>query len=1234
MLLGDKPILTTNIAYLSVHNAHNGETIKIPKPLRFHTITSFKTFLLESFTQYVLANIDNAFLLTSFGIKLNFNMINELNDVYVFDKRLFAAEYEKAVLQAYINQNDGNYYLTLKPKQSPIQEEIADKQNKKKLLSILKVNDGWAKAVIQDCYGVDEQIKLFIKQVNTIFKSLNIIFQFVSNFINGIEKNVNNYHNYIKLLNMKTLHKTWPEYYKLLKQFPRIELSNLKSPVNSSDTKISLANFLEPEKLEYSSKFIGENLSHVVAKFNGMSDIINKVNRDKMNVDGKIESLRNESIHSFKDYENLNSKNLHEVANLVNKVSNNVDTVSSNIVEVFEDSKNNLSPKIYDGASRLFKFLQDLYQFKIKLINESLSIFQVIADLQMRMVNVKSDLKYLTTPSEKDVGNTSSSISFETINDIKAAEDYLSLTIDLPLLFGFIIIEKRRQFEWYDFYSKGVVSTLSEQLAIVIDHEKLFQKIWLKKFQHFIKLLNNGVDSRPKFPSIDITLVSGNYKSTSIFNIFDCQIEREDIVRYTKLVRLHDFPSNQKFLELLEKNFKDLIKSTENMQRVTKLVSSLSSYTSPNNSNLESSKLKNSGDVKDESEFDLNLVKGLKTRIKKLENLLHQQQYKNISNWPVIKAQDKQFENTKMSLIMDSNAKNLSASTILNTPVTNPTLLLQRRHTTKPIGSEAYEPIKKLDASTTIDKHLDNIRLKRDNSELNANIDRLAGMNSSNEALIENLRAEIAHLRDNEKRKEDHYEKLLSEKDKEIELLKIKSSENFDQFKLDKNLVIENLQSKLSKKDDRISELQDDFAKFTKLNTESSQEIFKLNEEIKKLRSELNDSYNMKGDLLSNMSSKESEYIKERNNLDSEIKKLNLRNEELTDDYENLMELTQAKHKHNENLINELNSVIVQLFKKIKILIENNFDYVLEFCYVLESMGLLLVKEFDENKKVEEYRITRVKGLKSKKNGNNGDEVANDTSIIGMESKLNSKVLDDLTSCKEWVETIDIDLSDDHAALKSISTTRSEVEDQEDEEETNKTNDQSTRLLEVFNSSFINPNNNFDEFLRVISFKENVHMKTQEMENSIINLKFFLNAISKRFKDVEGFAKKLTKENKSKISEINKLTTRANGKIAINNFHIDDLVLFLPTRIERENVLDNNEDALQPWAAFNIGAPHYFLKIDTNDPPNDREWMVGKILNIEQHKVTYENSSNKEENPFKLSVGITWYMVEALNENK
>lgn len=1261
-MLSSKPISNVPISYLSVHNAHNGVTIRVPKPIRFHTLATFKTFIVDTLFQDSLCQADNLFLLTSFGIKLNFNMIDELSEIFAFDKRLFSPDFDDFVIKSYINQKDDNINRISKPAQRPLIDE-KDSQNTNKLTGNLKIHDGWSKALLQDCYSMDETIKVLIKEINTIFKSLNIIFQFGTNFTNAIEKNFNSYFNYIKLLNMKTLNKSWLDYYNTLKKFPTISLKNHKISNEDGDVNengknitIQLVDFLDIDKLKGSSEYISDKLPLTVDKFNTILSLINKVNKEKVNTDSKIEHLRNESMEAFKDHEKTIANSINETASLNQTITKNLNEVKD-VKEYYQTHMNDYSSRIYDNALKLFEFLQQLKSFKVKLINESLEIFRTIADLQMRMVGVKTDLKKLTNPadSSSEKVRDDKEISFETINKIKSSEDYLSLTIDLPLLFGFIIIEKRRQFEWYDFYSKGIVSTLSEQLATIIDHEKVFQKLWLRKFNNFLTLLDENHGSKITLPNIDITLVNNNFDSTSIsvFKIFDCRIEREDISNYIKLVKVFKSSSSSKFSDILEKNFKDLVRSTENMQKVTKLVTSLSAYTSPNINNLESSKIKNNGEIQDDGDFDLNLIKGLKTRIKKLENLLHQQQYKNISNWPVTKSQDqKLMENTKMSLILDANNKNQlnllpsSKSSINN----NPTLLLNRRHTSSSPRShngsefannkddfnntEKNNEPKVLDASTTIDKHLDNIRLKKQNSELIIENEKLSKTNQSNETFIANLRDEISQIKNSQTRQEESLKSQLSKKDLEIEQLRDQLSHKFDTFKSQKDIEFDNLHNKLSSKDDRISDLQNDIAKFTKLNTDSSQEIYKLNEEIKKLRIELNDSSNMKSDLLSNMTSKEFEFVNERNDLENEIKQSKLKIDELTEDYENLMELTQAKHKHNENFIEELNGVIVVLFKKIKILIDTNYDYVLTFCYVLESMGLLLVKEFDEKKEIEEFKITRVKGLKSKKTS--GDDTIQDASIITSDKKLNSKVLDDILDSMKWshdiVQSLPLEF-DSKSEVKSILTAQSDDHENEDEEDeecpNNQLHEQATKLITVFNNSFINPHNNFDKFVKLISFKENVHLKTQETEDTITNENFFLNAISKRFKDVEGFAKKLTKENKSKLQEVNRLISKSSGKITINSFASGDLVLFLPTRIERDGVQFTADDSFQPWAAFNIGAPHYFL--NTKAIPSGREWIVGKVTSIQEHKVSYD-TNNKEDNPFQLSVGVTWYMVEATDE--
>ena len=77
-------------------------------------------------------------------------------------------------------------------------------------------------------------------------------------------------------------------------------------------------------------------------------------------------------------------------------------------------------------------------------------------------------------------------------------------------------------------------------------------------------------------------------------------------------------------------------------------------------------------------------------------------------------------------------------------------------------------------------------------------------------------------------------------------------------------------------------------------------------------------------------------------------------------------------------------------------------------------------------------------------------------------------------------------------------------------------------------------------FLNTLAFKNNVQLQ----EDSINDTRFFLNAISKRFRDVEGFAKRQAKDNKLKEQEHRKLVHRLNSKISVNGFQEKDLVLF------------------------------------------------------------------------------------------
>lgn len=1172
-----------NKSFLTVLNGHNGELIKIPKPIRFHTLNDFKNFILESFTNFIIDDHENIFLLTSFGIRLNFNIINETNEVFVFDKRLFNENQD--LLDSYINQNKGNFNQLINDYNQLINDEyLLDTNNIKDMSLNLKRFNGWAKSLYNNCVKINELIQNYLKQINIMFKSLNIIFQFINNFVNEIEKDFSNYSNHIKLLNFKTLHKSWINYYSNLKKFPRIKLQN-------SDSPLILINFLDHDKLVSDAQYIKDNLPHILTKFDAMAAEINDMNHDKLSIDKQIESKRNQSIENFRS-NNFNSL-ISEISSIISAINNDLSSLNSN------SDTNNIN-EIYSRNQKFYnqlisiseKFNDNLIateNFRLGLMNNSFKIFNNISQLQMKLVSLKQDLKRLSTPN-----NNQDTLSFNTISKIKSCEDYLSLTIDLPLLFGLLMIEKRRQFEWYDFYSKGIINNLTDQLMTIINHERMFQKLWLKKFGNFLSLVNNDSIQyfKPLVPSLDITLIN-SHEARLIFKIINnIDIERQDLLGYIDHIDKFKFDYTEKFSNLLDKNFKDMVKSTNNLKKVTQLISNMSNFTT-SNEDMNESKLK-SFDINNDG-FDNNLIKGLKSRIKKLEILLHQQQFKNLDNWPVTRSHEHNIIGTGGANILSSTPRSIKSpspmAASVTPPRTNPTLLLPKRLPTsttvsspKPNKGSLDSSPAPLDASTTIDKHLDNLRLRKENKELLEESNRLRQKLMNDEALIKQL------MKDKEDLKEERGQKDESLQDKTDEISKLSVDNN------NKDENIKELSQSNSEKDDKIKQL--------------TVSIDELNEKIEDLS-------NIKNDLISNMTSKESQYVNESNNYEDEIKLLKLKVEEITEDYENLMELTESNRKHSL-LIDEMNDIIENYTYNIKELAYVSFKYFFEFCLVLESMGLLLIKEYDEGNEDERFKITRVKGLRSKKDDG-------DTSIIAEEKKPSTKVIEQIVLKADWIN--DLCKEESNYDITSMSTNAEKNDDNFDEDKANNDNvndngndndndndegifHKSYELINTYNDFFKGSDSKFDEFVQNIALEDN----------------FFLNGISKRFKDVEGYAKKLTKENKSKNQEIIKLQTKFKNKISISSFQVDDLALFLPTRVEKPNDLTFEQ---RPWAAFNIGAPHYFLNLDNFTNIKDKEWIVAKICSIEEHKVTDNNVSDKIANPYQLSEGIIWYTVFA-----
>ncbi|KAI5838608.1 autophagy-related protein 11-domain-containing protein [Morchella snyderi] len=158
---------------------------------------------------------------------------------------------------------------------------------------------------------------------------------------------------------------------------------------------------------------------------------------------------------------------------------------------------------------------------------------------------------------------------------------------------------------------------------------------------------------------------------------------------------------------------------------------------------------------------------------------------------------------------------------------------------------------------------------------------------------------------------------------------------------------------------------------------------------------------------------------------------------------------------------------------------------------------------------------------------------------------------------------------------------------------------------------------------------------------SSLDLDAFADTVTSRVKKVENDCRQLMKQCRAYREKYYRSRDEANEKIAFKSFKSGDLALFLPTR----------NSATRPWAAFNVGAPHFFLKEETGHNLRSRDWLLARITKIEDRVVDLSRSSASiqlppdraslhssdgasidDENPFELSDGLRWYLLDAVEE--
>lgn len=174
---------------------------------------------------------------------------------------------------------------------------------------------------------------------------------------------------------------------------------------------------------------------------------------------------------------------------------------------------------------------------------------------------------------------------------------------------------------------------------------------------------------------------------------------------------------------------------------------------------------------------------------------------------------------------------------------------------------------------------------------------------------------------------------------------------------------------------------------------------------------------------------------------------------------------------------------------------------------------------------------------------------------------------------------------------------------------------------------------------------EDVETETEKYEAFLraigyFDIEAFSETIIRRVKEIEHTARKYTKDARAYREKSHHAQKEAHEKIAFKNFKEGDLALFLPTR----------NQVAGAWAAFNVGAPHYFLREQDSHKLRTRDWLLARIQKIENRVVDLSKpiqrsntgdrgsiasngaDSYEDDNPFDLSDGLRWYLIDAAEE--
>jgi autophagy-related protein 11 len=908
----------------------------------------------------------------------------------------------------------------------------------------------------------------------------------------------------------------------------------------------------------------------------------------------------------------------------------------------------NFLPALREYAGEMSDVVRHAVEQKNAAIVRAFDTLQMIANIESELARLNKGISSLQL-SDDDI----------------AAFDNISLVSKIPLLYGSLLIEAVRRQEWVDKMRRDS-SSLAEEIAGYQEEEHKRRKKWLRTMPD---IMLDGVEGG--VPGVEINLQGEDYTWP--------KVKRQDTEDYVKA--LHSIAGLTEAAESLNQMIRDLDKPTKQQVKRAKTFKNGSIHDA--GFGKASLLLRGEDEARIFKEANAKLeeeLRGHKSRIRKLEDLLHRQsQISRMSLPGASPSQNGLSQPQDLGITVEPAER--PQSTMSPRPVEQlsrqPSVqgasrkfsanqTAEEKGITRKLLQLETELAAEKEGRSNLTKELENTKQEQQIAQ-----QQIAEANSTKKDLLGNMEAQQREFADERRSLEDELAKYkVRVEETEDELYRVLGSRDNERTGAEKKM------------DQMLSEVE-------QLRNDNAERIRKHEEQAIAHREELEHRHRADDEQREMLTGLYSSLApgaavpKDFTDVLSELEAIVQRSEDQSKDLAQALALARSE---NENLQAGLES---QRFKvsSLATKLESREADIMKAQEVLsaeKAKGASVAATLEEERGY-------LKDLREQfADGRTGSESLR-RELAEEEAKV-SKLSSLLAETKSHVNSLDVELIAMQSKYRNlqetarVATARLNARGQRAKEITQRLysqNDRLYRLLEVLgfavtheedtmsiqraskigSISSVLPDQSIllrgvspapakrllDDLSDLSSLlwmekdtAEDEAVKFKEFVDIIdhFNLEIFGEAIAKRNRDIEHTARKWQREARAYRDKSRRFQSDAHEKIAYRGFKEGDLALFLPTR----------NQATRPWAAFNMNAPHYFLREQDTHRLANKEWLVARITKVEERivdlsktitspthvtdgrSITEASEGAEDDNPFDLSDGLRWYLLDAAEE--